>query len=106
MTTDEGENNVLQVIKTVPGNHARGHFNQREIDVITQEVMPEYSEYDILLKAIAGLRLSHTDVLCHYPLSRLIADWNQLDRKEKVFAGKWTDGISIMEMTPNKLVMN
>lgn len=225
MTTDEGENNVLQVIKTVPGNHARGHFNQREIDVITQEVMPEYSEseiigiitpyrsqaeainqavgkdiastlhkyqgrecdtiimsmvdnsptefsddanllnvaisraktklclitngnempedsnlsqlisyiqynnfevkssklhsvfdllyqqysaerlayeaahpavsehlsenliYDILLKAIAGLRLSHTDVLCHYPLSRLIADWNQLDKKEKVFAG-------------------
>lgn len=41
MTSDKNEDNVLQVIKTVPGNHARGHFNQREIDVISQEVLPE-----------------------------------------------------------------
>lgn len=40
MTTDKGEKDVLQVIRTVPGNHAREHFNQREIDVITQEVLP------------------------------------------------------------------
>ena len=44
MTSDYNEDKVLQVIKTVPGNHARGHFNQREIDVIIQEVMPSYSE--------------------------------------------------------------
>lgn len=44
MTSDYNEDNVLQVIKTVPGNHARSHFNQREIDVIIQEVMPDYSE--------------------------------------------------------------
>ena len=44
MTTDEGEKDVLQVIRTVPGNHARGHFNQREIDVITQEVLSECTE--------------------------------------------------------------
>lgn len=42
MTTDNDEENVLQVIRTVKGNHARGHLNQREIDVIKQEVMPEY----------------------------------------------------------------
>lgn len=46
MTSDNNEGKVLQVIKTVPGNHARGHFNQREIDVIIQEVMPEYSTTD------------------------------------------------------------
>lgn len=223
MTTDEGEKDVLQVIRTVPGNHARGHFNQREIDVITQEVLPECAKsesigiitpyraqaeainktvgkdiastvhkyqgrecdtiimsmvdnyptefsddanllnvaisraktklclvtngnempedsnlsllisyiqynnfevkssklhsvfdllyqqytaerlayeaahpavsehlsenliYDILLKAIAELGLLHTGVFCHYPLSRLIADWNQLEDKEKAF---------------------
>ncbi len=44
MTTDSGEEKVLQVIRTVKGNHARGHFNQREIDVIMQEVMPEYMD--------------------------------------------------------------
>lgn len=224
MTTDKGEKDVLQVIRTVPGNHARGHFNQREIDVIMQEVLPgcaesesigiitpyraqaeainqavgkdiastvhkyqgrecdtiimsmvdncptEFSDdanllnvaisraknrlclvtngnempqdcnlsqlisyiqynnfevkasklhsvfdllyrqytaerlayqaahptvsdylsenlvYDVLLKAIAELGLPHTEVLCHYPLSRLIADWDQLDDKEKAFA--------------------
>ena len=46
MTSDNNEDKVLQVIKTVPGNHARGHFNQREIDVIIQEVMPDYPESD------------------------------------------------------------
>lgn len=40
MTKDSGEKDVLQVIRTVKGNHAREHFNQREIDVIVQEVMP------------------------------------------------------------------
>ena len=40
MTEDKGEENVLKVIRTTQGNHARGHFNQREIDVITKEVMP------------------------------------------------------------------
>lgn len=45
MTTDKyDEDNVLQVVRTVKGNHARKHFNQREIDVMIQEVMPEYEE--------------------------------------------------------------
>ena len=44
MTDDNGEDNVLQVVQTVEGNHARGHFNQREIDVIVQEVLPQYAD--------------------------------------------------------------
>lgn len=40
MTRDNGENDVLTATKTVEGNHAVGHFNQREIDVIKQEVLP------------------------------------------------------------------
>lgn len=30
----------LMIYKTVPGNHARHHINQREIDVICEEVIP------------------------------------------------------------------
>ena len=224
MTADKGEDKVLQVVRTVKGNHARGHFNQREIDVIAQEVMPEYADmgtvgiitpyrtqaeeinkaigsdiastvhkyqgrecdtiimsmvdnaptefsddpnllnvaisrakthlcivtngndmpedtnlaqliayiqynnfemkesklhsvfdllykqytaerlayeqthpvasgylseclvYDILLKGVSHLGLANTEVLCHYPLSRLIADWDVLDEQEKAFA--------------------
>ena len=44
MTTDAHEEKVLQVVRTVAGNHARGHFNQREIDVIAQEVMPAFKD--------------------------------------------------------------
>lgn len=224
MTTDNDEENVLQVVRTAKGNHARGRFNQREIDVIKQEVMPEFANsesvgiitpyrdqanevnkalgqdiastvhkyqgrecdtiimsmvdneptefsddanllnvaisrakthlcivtngnempqesnlaqliaymqynnfevkesklhsvfdllykqytaerlayesthpvvsehlsenlvYDLLIKAIGELSMANTDVLCHYPLSRLIGDWNQLTDDERGFA--------------------
>lgn len=41
MTKNKGEEKVIQVIRTVPGNHARGTVNQREIDIIAQEIMPQ-----------------------------------------------------------------
>ncbi len=44
MTEDHNENDVIKVYKTVAGNHARGHFNQRQIDVIKQNVIPELSK--------------------------------------------------------------
>lgn len=225
MTADNGEKNVLQVKTTGKGNHARGHFNQREIDVIVQEVMPQFADmssvgiitpyraqaeeinrilgqdiastvhkyqgrecdtiimstvdnmptdfsddanllnvaisrakkqlyivtngnempqdtnlaqliayikynnfdisasklhsvfdllykqytkerlayksthpdvseymsenlvYDVLVKAIEKAELANWEVLCHYPLSKLIGDWSMLDEKEKAFAG-------------------
>lgn len=225
MTADNGEKNVLQVKTTGKGNHARGHFNQREIDVIVQEVKPQFADmgsvgiitpyraqaeeinkilgqdiastvhkyqgrecdtiimstvdnmptdfsddanllnvaisrakthlyivtngneipqdtnlaqliayikynnfdvsesklhsvfdllykqytkerlayksthpdvseymsenlvYDVLVKAIEKAELANMEVLCHYPLARLINDWSLLDEKEKAFAG-------------------
>lgn len=44
MTEDNAENNVLTAIKTNPGHHCRGKYNQREIDVIKQEVLPGFSD--------------------------------------------------------------
>jgi RecA/RadA recombinase len=41
MTKDEGESDVLQVIFTPLGNHARGRINQRQAEVIQQEIQPE-----------------------------------------------------------------
>lgn len=48
MTKDKGEEDVLQVIRTAPGNHARLRFNQREVDVITQEVLTEDTDLNEL----------------------------------------------------------
>ena len=44
MTTDSNEDNVLKVMRSKKGNHARGTFNQREIDIICQDVLPEYKD--------------------------------------------------------------
>lgn len=40
MTKDSGEQDTLKVYKTVVGNHARGHISQRQIDEITQSILP------------------------------------------------------------------
>ena len=41
MTEDHGEEDVLSVVKTVVGNHARDHYSQRQIDVIKNEIIPQ-----------------------------------------------------------------
>ena len=40
LTKPSGNRQPLMVYRTAPGNHARGHVNQRQIDVITREVFP------------------------------------------------------------------
>lgn len=42
MTEDKGEEDVLAVVKTAPGNHVRDHYSQRQIDVIKSEIIPKY----------------------------------------------------------------
>ncbi len=41
MTPDNGEDNVISVIKTVVGDHERERMNQRQIDSVVQEVLPQ-----------------------------------------------------------------
>lgn len=42
MTRDNGEDNVLSVVKTVHGNHEQNNYSQRQIDVIKNEIIPKY----------------------------------------------------------------
>lgn len=42
MTEDKGEVDVLTAVKSVPGNHARNHYSQRQIDIIKHEIIPKY----------------------------------------------------------------
>ena len=42
MTRDENEKDVLLVVKTAVGNHERNHYSQRQIDVIKNEIIPDY----------------------------------------------------------------
>lgn len=55
MTADKGEKDVLSVVKTVPGNHERNHYSQRQIDVIKNEIIPKY-----------GFNLEETGIITPY----------------------------------------
>lgn len=46
MTEDKGEDHVLCAIRTAKGNHAVNQYNQREIDVVREEVLPALKVYD------------------------------------------------------------
>lgn len=41
MTEDNGEKDVLYAEKTIMGNHCVNHYNQREIDVVKESVLPK-----------------------------------------------------------------
>lgn len=46
MTEDHGEIDVLSVYKTVVGNHRRDNLNQRQIDVLCQDALPNLRKQD------------------------------------------------------------
>lgn len=46
MTKDHHESNVMTAIKTVPGHHEHNHYNQREIDVVKEEILPQLENLD------------------------------------------------------------
>ena len=45
MSERDGNNTALSAFRTVAGDHAKGKYNQRQIDVITDEILPKL-EYD------------------------------------------------------------
>ena len=56
MTSDQHEQDVINVYRTNEGNHCRGHVNRRQIDVITSEILP----------SISGLRLEDVGIITPY----------------------------------------
>ena len=44
MTEDDNLGKALMAVKTVEGKHARGRYNQRQIDIIKNEILPNLDE--------------------------------------------------------------
>lgn len=63
MTEDKGECDVLEAIKTIPGNFCKDHYNQRQIDVIKNEILPKYSEEEIANLGIIAPYNNQTDAI-------------------------------------------
>ncbi len=70
LTKPKTDKKPLVLYKTVAGNHARDHFNQRQIDVIMKEVFPQQ-----------GLNVEDNSVGIVTPYR------NQANALQKVFAG-------------------
>ena len=56
MTEDNAEQDVLKLYYTRPGNHARQHLNQRQLDVIKNEIIPELATSDNSIGIITPYR--------------------------------------------------
>lgn len=63
MTEDKGEENVLEAIKTVPGDFCKGHYNQRQIDVIKHDILPRYTKEEIEDLGIIAPYNNQTDAI-------------------------------------------
>ena len=63
MTEDKGETDVLEAIKTIPGNFCKDHYNQRQIDVIKEEILPKYSETEKASLGIIAPYNNQTDAI-------------------------------------------
>ena len=46
MTKDDGSEDILKVYKTIPGNHVRDKYSQRQIDIIRNEILPTLNDLD------------------------------------------------------------
>ena len=63
MTEDKGESDVLEAIKTTPGNFCKDHYNQRQIDVIKEEILPKYTEEEIANLGVIAPYNNQTDAI-------------------------------------------
>ncbi len=63
MTEDKGEADVLEAIKTTPGNFCKDHYNQRQIDLIKEGILPKYSEDEISNLGIIAPYNNQTDAI-------------------------------------------
>lgn len=95
MTEDHGEEDVLSVVKTVVGNHARDHYSQRQIDVIKNEIIPQRN-LDLQKTGIITPYRNQMEALCNEILDTDIATVHKFQgfEKENIIISTVDDEIS------------
>ena len=126
MTEDNGEKDVLYAEKTSMGNHCVNHYNQREIDVVTESKLasifdylyaqyteqrmafldshPKISEYAsenltyALLRDILSSesRYKCLNVLCHIPLRQVVKDTSLMSESEMKYAANYSTHLDFL----------
>lgn len=122
MTEDHQENDVMMVIRTLPGHHEYNHYNQREIDVVKNEILPQLeskytkermqylkghkkiSKYDsenltfsLLEKTLSEYpEFNHLGVFCHTPLRNVFRDWSLLNEQEQMYISHYSTHLDFL----------
>lgn len=122
MTEDHQENDVMMVIRTLPGHHEYNHYNQREIDAVKNEILPQLeskytkermqylkghkkiSKYDsenltfsLLEKTLSEYpEFNHLGVFCHTPLRNVIRDWSLLNEQEQMYISHYSTHLDFL----------
>ena len=87
MTKDHDEPDVLTMYRTTAGNHARGHLNQRQIDVIQQEALPRLHQQNF---ESIGIITPYRDQVA--AIRKQLGDTYEVDTVHK-FQGREQDAI-------------
>ena len=82
MTEDQGEDDVLSVVKTVLGNHERDHYSQRQIDAIKNEIIPKHN-FDLKETGIIAPYKNQVEALKREIADIDIATVNKFQGREK-----------------------
>ena len=105
MTKDNGEEDVISAKRTVAGDHSRGKMNQREVEVVMQEVLPTLPYEDSEIGIIAPYN-GQVDALNHAVRDRVdVATVHKFQGREKdaIIMSTVDDTITEFSDDPNLL---
>lgn len=106
MTEDNGEPDVLSVVKTPVGNHARGHLNQRQIDIINREILPNLSFLPEEIGVIAPYNEQVNALRSALPSDIPVATVHKFQGREKDAILLTTVDDEITDFTDNPYLLN
>ena len=107
MTNDCGESNVLSVVKTSVGNHSRGHMNQRQIDILTKEILPKINSEPNKIGIIAPYNDQINTIKEQLPSSDItVATVHKFQGREKDTIIMTTVDDKITDFTDNPYLLN
>ncbi len=107
MTEDHGEKDVLTAIKTVCGEHKRGHMNQRQVDVVCQEVLPKLTTAPEEIGVIAPYNQQVHSLKDAIPDSQIeVATVHKFQGREKDAVVLTTVDDEVTEFSDNPYLLN
>lgn len=89
MTTDNGRQDTLNLVKTVVGEHERGHINKRQIEVVKDEILPNLQFAKESIGIIAPYKAQVASMIAEFNLPEI-----EIETVHK-FQGREKDAIII-----------